>query len=145
MQGSLWINLLRRIPAELHNSLALGLVTGEEVVVQQLIKMDNEFVIVRGRMAGSTAEGRVMVVPYTHLAMIALNKQIQEAEVQAIFGQAAATSKSNLPPPAPPPVEANATPLPKALTPTPGQPKAAPPSKSMLLARLRERLAEKAK
>ena len=148
MQGSLWINLLRRIPAELHNSLALGLVTGEEVVVQQLIKMDNDFVIVRGRMAGSTAEGRVMVVPYSHMALIALNKQIQEAEVQAIFGQAA-PSQPSLPTPAPPAppavVEANATPLPNALTPTPGQPKPPPPSKSMLLARLRERLAEKAK
>lgn len=150
MQGSDWINLLRRIPANLHNELALGLVTGGEVVVQQLIRMENDFVIVRGRMSGSTAEGRVMIVPYSHMTLLALNKPMPETEVQAIFG--AAPSEA-------PVVEASAgatTPsqpaardkpadgiLPKPAA--PGQPKPTPPSKSVLLARLRERLAEKSK
>jgi hypothetical protein len=85
MQGSAWINLLRRIPADLHDSLALGLVTGAEVVVQQLIRMESDFLIVRGRMAGSTAEARVLLVPYSHMALVAFNKPMPEAQVQEIF------------------------------------------------------------
>jgi hypothetical protein len=82
-----WLDLLNRIPSSLFDSLALGLVTGGEVVVQQLIRMEKDFVIVRGRMAGSTAEGRVLIVPYSHLTMVAFNKHMVEKEVQEIFGR----------------------------------------------------------
>ena len=150
MQGSLWVKLLRRIPAELHNALALGLVTGDEVVVQQLIRMDNDFVIVRGRMSGSTAEGRIMLVPYAQMTLVAVNKQIPEAEVQAIFGQETAGAAPSIASAAGN-AETGQMPLP-----APRRPDTAPsvvgaasqikaPSKSVLLARLRERLAEKAK
>ena len=145
MQGSHWIRLFRRIPEELHNTLALGLVTGEEIVVQQLIRMEGEFVIIRGRMSGSTAEGRIMLVPYAQLTLVALNKPLVESEVQAIFGQsesgASAPAVSSAPavdrePPMPPDAAQAPSAAPKLLK---------PPSKSVLLARLRERLAEKAR
>ena len=159
MQGSVWIDMLRRIPADLHNTLVLGLVTGEEVVVQQLIKMEAEFAIVRGRMAGTTAEGRIMMVPYCHLTVVAINKRITEPEVQAMFGVSALPTSDAAPPSpasaqpsaaAAPPVKPESSPqlpLPKsaAAAGASGQPKPPPPSKSILLARLRERLAEKSK
>lgn len=146
MQGSLWVKLLRRIPAELHNSLALGLVTGDEVVVQQLIRLDSDFIIVRGRMSGSTAEGRVMLVPYAQMTMVAVNKQLPEAEVQGMFGQAApsATAPPPSPPVANPPVD-NQSPNPPRVEIASAASQLKAPSKSVLLARLRERLAEKAK
>ena len=155
MQGSAWIDLLRRLPADLHDGLSFGLVTGAEVVVQSLIKMESDFVIVRGRMSGTTAEGRVMMLPYTHLTLVALNKPIAEPDVQALFGKAASPSASALATPAAVTRTAADTPLPPtrnhaadANPPKPaaaGQPKPPPPSKSILLARLRERLAEKSK
>ena len=153
MQGSAWIDLLRRIPADLHDALSFGLVTGAEVVVQQLVKMESNFVIVRGRMSGSTAEGRVMMVPYAHMTLVALNKPLAEPDVQALFGKAAlpaasagATTAAEARPAADTPVPAKPKSVSDANLPKPAvadQPK--PPSKSVLLARLRERLAEKAK
>src|SRR5947207_1693361 len=164
MQGSDWIALLRRIPAELHNTLALGLVTGAEVVVQQVIRLEENFVIVRGRMAGSTAEGRIMAVPYAHMTLVAITKRMSEPEVQKLFGQGMATappaaaegtlaagdtadvaqavveSESSALEPA-----GAATPAPLVVPEPPAKSKTVPPSKSVLLARLRERLAEKAK
>jgi hypothetical protein len=152
MQGAAWINLLRRIPANLHDALSLGLVTGSEVVVQQLIRMENDFVVVRGRMAGSTAEGRIMLVPYSHMALVALNRNMSEPDMQALLGGAETSeATSDLPaastevPAAPPAAEA---------TPAVGDQRVAAPassssrgavSKSVLLARLRERLKEKVK
>jgi hypothetical protein len=153
MQGSAWIALLRRFPAELHNTLALGLVTGDEVVVQQLIRLEEDFVIVRGRMSGSTAEGRIMAVPYAHMTLVALNKRMTEPEVQKLFGKGLPTvsldADDGLEETRAAPVEpAPATAEPAAAAPVVAEaakPKAVPPSKSMLLARLRERLAEKPK
>ncbi|MCI0681052.1 MAG: hypothetical protein L0Y71_03020 [Gemmataceae bacterium] len=162
MQGSSWIEMLRRVPSELYDSLALGLVTGAEVVVQQLIRLEHDFVVVRGRMAGSTAEGRVMIVPYSHMATMAFNKRMAETEVQQIFGAPLSTGSSAPAAWAEPSVaEAAAQPAPAEAPPANGQSASIPPappakstrpdapkppqSKSILLARLRERLAEKAK
>lgn len=153
MQGSAWIALLRRIPADLHNSLALGLVTGGEVVVQQLIRLEEDFVIVRGRMAGSTAEGRVMAVPYAHMTLVALNKRMNEPEVQKLFGKAMPTapligedgSAETRASAEPMPAAAEAAAAAPAAVAETARPKQVPPSKSLLLARLRERLAEKPK
>ena len=147
MQGSAWIDLLRRIPVELHDALAFGLVTGEEVVVQQLLKLEDDFVIVRGRMAGTTVEGRVMMVPYAHMALAAFNKSLPESEIQAIFSKTAEAATEVRPPvESALPVRPSAMSDPNLPRPAqPGQPKPPPPSKSILLARLRERLAEKAK
>jgi hypothetical protein len=168
MQGSAWIGVLRRVPAHLHDALAFGLVTGAEVVVQQLIKFESEVVIVRGRMTGSTAEGRVLVVPYSHLVLVAFNRHLSETEAKQIFGKGAAALLP-MPDSAPAPAAAEAAPAAPpqaqeaapaaAVSPSPAPParapaakaseagaaKLSPPSKSMLLARLRERLADKGK
>ncbi len=156
MQGSAWISLLRKIPSEMHDSLALGLVTGAEVVVQQLIRMESDFLIVRGRMAGSTAEARVLLVPYSHMALVAFNKPLPEAEVQEIFGKDAPAALGSESAARLTAARAAGTkpgsgeraretaPVGVKSSDSAGSPKA-PPSKSILLARLRERLAEKAK
>ena len=151
-----WIDLLNRIPANLHDSLAFGLVTGGEVVVQQVIRMENDFVVVRGRMAGSTAEGRVLIVPYSHMTMLAFNKPMPEPEAQELFNKTLAPAtrpsratkvESNVAEPAFVEEPPSAEPAPAVLPERPAVksgPKP-PQSKSILLARLRERLAEKAK
>ena len=144
-----WIDLLHRIPANLHDSLAFGLVTGGEVVVQQVIRMENDFVVVRGRMAGSTAEGRVLIVPYSHMTMLAFNKPMTEPETQELFNNALASATRPRATKVAEPEFVEETPsaepamLPEKSAVNSG-PKP-PQSKSILLARLRERLAEKAK
>ncbi|MBI3411207.1 MAG: hypothetical protein HY040_22970 [Planctomycetes bacterium] len=178
MHGPSWIALLRRIPVQYHDSLAFSLVTGGEIVVQTLLRLEREFLIMRGRMAGSTDVGRVVILPYSQIITLAFQRRMAEPEVQAIFGQAfdipvTAEAAAAAPPeesgaldigpvgPATPasaaaadtlPGNAN-TPLPPGSAETPAEPSAAGadkaknklPSKSMLLARLRARLAEQGK
>ncbi|MCS7046216.1 MAG: hypothetical protein NZO58_07660 [Gemmataceae bacterium] len=159
MQGAAWINLFRRIPANLQDSVAVGLVTGAEVVVQQIYKLEDDFVMLRGRMAGSNADARLMIVPYSHMTLIAINRRLTPVEAKALLGDDTASIF----------VEAEARPAASEATTTVqrqaavsnasgltasgvvapandrGDQAKQPPSKSILLARLRERLAEKAK
>lgn len=167
MQGPSWIDLLSRIPAKLHDSLAVTLVTGAEILMQSILRLESDYAIIRGRMSGSTDAGKVLILPYDQLVNLFFTKRMLEAEVEAVFGkiqpsaaaqaaespaaevadaeqEAAAkeeaptqgmvtpmrTAALNTAPPPPPPA------------PTKGQ---APPSKSILLARLRARLAEQGK
>jgi hypothetical protein len=171
MQGPSWIALFERIPPKLHDTLALTLVTGAEIIMQSLLRLESDFAILRGRMAGSTDAGRVIVLPYHQIVNLAFMKRMLEPEVEAIFGnilqgsgdkggghastadegaaETAGTAEDR-------PEAANAgadgqaanaqdnrTPLVPATDPGKNQPR--PPSKSILLARLRARLAEQGK
>src|SRR3712207_5471743 len=91
MQGNTWIELFRRIPANLHDSLALTLTNGMEIVIQRILKLDPDFAVLRGRMAGTQDQGRVVIVPYHQFLSIAFGKRMTDPEVVAIFGKSQTT------------------------------------------------------
>ena len=140
-----WIELIRRIPADLHDNLALGLTTGAEVVMQRVVRLDPEFMVIRGRLSGTTDTGRVLMVPYVQLTYVAIARDLKDAEVAAIFTAGAPVAAGDMPvlaaqPAAPEPAPAEAA--------TPGEPAAAAnapakveqPNKKALLEKLRGQL-----
>jgi hypothetical protein len=153
-----WIAMFRRIPANLHDTLALGLTTGVEIVIQKIVRLDPDFMIIRGRLAGTQDAGRVVLIPYSQLTFVAVIRDLKEAEVEAFFGKSA--------PPVTPraqaelgheesaaseePEETPAAPLEDATQCVPA-PAVNPPkkpeavSKTVLLAKLRERLKDAGK
>ena len=88
--------MFRRIPANLQDTLALGLTTGAEIVVQKIIKLEPDFMIVRGRVAGSQDSGRIVLVPYPELTFVAIQRFLKDAEVESIFGKGAPTSVAEM-------------------------------------------------
>lgn len=159
-----WANLIRQIPPAFHEILVLVTDTGIELMVQNVLRLENDFIVIRGRTAGSTDGGLIMMVPWDRLSYVTLNRKLREAEVQSIFASftplalQAESVPVALPPlsvalppltpiiPTPPPPEpATAPPQPAAAAETPPAPVKPPqPSKSVLLARLRARLATEA-
>jgi hypothetical protein len=168
MQGPSWIALFERIPAKLQDSLALTLATGAEILMQSVLRLESDFAIIRGRMSGSTDAGRVLIVPYDQIVNLAFTKRMLVADVQAVFGNTmetagangealgaeeetageAATDDAAEIPSQGVAVEMrtvlNKPPAPGASA-APGKNQPPPPSKSILLARLRARLAEQGK
>jgi hypothetical protein len=173
MQGPSWITLLGKIPLTLQDTVALTLVTGAEILMQSILRLESDYTIIRGRMSGSTDAGRVIILPYDQIVNMAFTKRMLEPEVVAIFGkimeqltaqtdkgssadQAAAngadsedegavevtqTAKEEPAAPVRPTQSTPATPA-TATSPAKNQ---SQPSKSILLARLRARLAERGK
>src|SRR4051794_19517135 len=155
MLGNTWINLFRRIPANLHDNLALTLTNGMEIVIQRILKLDSDFAILRGRMAGTQDQGRVVVVPYQQFLSVAFTKRMTDPEALAIFGNSTTTFAEAI-------VLSGANDPDAPLTDGASEPEAedtvndgapevnAParpemPSKSILLAKLRARLTEQGK
>lgn len=170
MQGPSWIELFRRVPPKWHDCLAISLVTGAEIMMHSLLRLETEFAVVRGRMAGSTDAGRVIILPYDQIVNLAFTKRMLQNEVADVFGELLTSAEA----PAEVPEDADdadeaaaegegqtqgftqtlrtasvaAATKPAAVTQpaaAAGEKKPAAPSKSMLLARLRQRLAEKTK
>jgi hypothetical protein len=162
MQGSAWVELINRIPEAHHDNLVAVTSTGAEIMVQRIMRLEEEFVILRGRPAGSTEEGRVLLLPWDQLNHVAFQKSLPEPEIQRIFGTGEAapaaaqpaveklpeqsTGAAEATAPAPelskaPAPEPSKAPLPPSPAPQPPSGKPAPLSKSILLARLRARMA----
>src|SRR4051812_42394383 len=85
MHGPAWVSLIRRIPTELHEFLALVLNGGVEVLVNNILRLERDFMVVRGRMAGSMDTGRVTVVPFDQIIYLGVNKKMMEAEAQGFL------------------------------------------------------------
>jgi hypothetical protein len=156
MQSSGWLSVLSKIPVQKHDCLAVVTTTGAEIVLREIVRVENDLLIVRGRMAGSTDGGRVIILPFDQVAYLSFNKMLPEAEIHAMFSQSGSVVefKNTAPNPgaavqteaapavgtasgadAPRPVEAATAPAGGKATAKPSH-----PSKSILLARLRARL-----
>jgi hypothetical protein len=148
MRAELWKALLRRIPEKLVDNLALKTANGPEVNVQAILRLDEDIVILRGRIAGSNDAGRIFLLPYEHFDHIAFQRPLSEEQLEEAFGIA----------PAPPAVPAAPEPSPTEAAPPAAEPpppatlsEAAPfpapaaavlarlPTKAEIIKRLRQR------
>ena len=62
-------------------------VNGTEVTIQNIIRMEMDYVVVRGRLAGSSDAGRVFFVPYDQIHLVGFQKEVKEPVIRAFFGE----------------------------------------------------------
>lgn len=143
MRGSSWISLLRHLPVEYHAKLILIFSSGHEVNLASVFRMEEEYMIIRGRLAGSTDAGTFVFVPFDQITYIGFREEIKEAEMEKIWGEAPPAPATPVAA-APPPLEAPAPeprPTPEPTSPPAAAPAAASaapvPGKATLLERLR--------
>lgn len=87
MQSSAWISLLRLIPPAHHENLSLLTLNSTEISIQNIIRMEMDYLVLRGRLAGSSDAGRVFFVPYDQINIVAFQKEVKEPVVRAFFGE----------------------------------------------------------
>ena len=87
MQGPTWLSLLRRLPPALHEGLIIVTSNGAEIVVQSILRAERELLVIRGRMSGSQDTGRVIFVPFDQINYVGLSKKPQDAEIHAILAK----------------------------------------------------------
>lgn len=114
MLQAFWSNLFRRLPAEHHDNFMLVTSVGTEIAIQNILGVEDEMIVLRGRISGSSDAGRVFFVPFAEINYAGFQKPLKEEEYQAIMGGA------NKAAPLPQPTVADATPLPATLTFLPG-------------------------
>src|SRR5262245_30083928 len=92
MKSRTWIALLRRIPQELHDSLVLVTSIGTEVSIQGILRVEEEYLVIRGRLAGTTDAGRVFFIPFNDINHLFFQREMKESEIQSLYGQPPATT-----------------------------------------------------
>lgn len=86
MHSSGWVAIFRHIPVEHQNRFMLVTATGQEISVQSFLRIEQELVVVKGRLAGSQDAGRVFFIPYAHLDYFGYSQPVKDEEFNALFG-----------------------------------------------------------
>ena len=86
MNSAAWISLFKRIPLAQHDKLSLVTTIGIELNIQNLMRLEEEYAVIRGRLAGTTDAGRLYFIPYDQINYLGVLRAVKEAEVEAMFG-----------------------------------------------------------
>jgi cell division septation protein DedD len=141
MQNTAWVAMLKRIPPEYHSRLMMVTTSGNEINLQVIYRMEDDYIVLRGRLAGTTEAGSLLFIPYDQINYVGFREELKEAQVQAMFSDSpapAVAAPAQPEPPKPHPAEPTAV-APVAPPPAPS-PTATPttsPGKAALLERLR--------
>ncbi len=87
MHGNSWIGFFLRLPPELRDGLILSLSTGMEIIAQGFVRVDQEFLILKGRLAGTQDQGRIVVLPYSQLVYCAFARKLTDEETALVFSE----------------------------------------------------------
>lgn len=90
MRGSAWVALLKRFPPAEQEKLMVVTGVGIEVAIQQILIIQEDYMLIRGRLAGSSDTGRVFIIPYDHIDHFGWQKPMKEEEITAIFPETGA-------------------------------------------------------
>lgn len=83
-----WITMFRKIPATMHDGLTVGLRSGVEVAIQTILRLEPDFIILRGRLTGTQEGGKILLLPYAEMTVLSIVQPLKDPEVEAIFGKA---------------------------------------------------------
>ena len=86
MQNGGWADLLRLIPENLHDRLVLMTADGSEVAVQDFIRLEREYLVLRGRVAGTSDTGLAFFIPYDRIVFARFYKPVPEDVVYGLYG-----------------------------------------------------------
>ncbi len=148
MQSAAWKAIFNRIPREHHEILMVVTSIGIEINVKSVQLLEPDYVVIRGRLGGTTDAGRLFFVPYDQINYLSFNKEVREEHIAEMLGTEAPPPKAAIPDgegvkrqdAAAAAASAKEEPAP---TPAPEPAKAAPPGKMALLERIRSRVRPK--
>lgn len=76
-----WSTIFNSFRAEDHKFLVVSTANGLEVAVQEICRVENGLVIIRGRISGTADAGRLFLLPYTQLSSVYVNRPVRSEEV----------------------------------------------------------------
>jgi len=85
MQSSAWAAIIRHIPSEIQNLFMLVTAAGTEIAIASFLRVETEFVVIKGRLSGTQDTGRVFFIPYEGIDYIGYQKEVKDSEFEAHF------------------------------------------------------------
>ena len=91
------LDIFQRLPENLHGCVNLVLRNQFSIAVDAVARFEPHYLVLRGREAGSTDEGRGFFVPYEEIAYIRIERLVKVGELKRYYGEAGYLDKEDLP------------------------------------------------
>jgi hypothetical protein len=85
MQANTWLAVFKRMPQSQHDNLSLVTNIGNEIAIQQIVRLERDFMVVRGRMTGTMDTGVIIVVPYDQISYMNFVKKMPVDQANELF------------------------------------------------------------
>src|SRR5947209_1861481 len=85
MQNAEWIALLRHLPKELQSQLVIVAQNRTDISVETIFRLEPTFMVIRGRLGGTTETGLLFMFPYDQISSMFVNREVKEDEAEALF------------------------------------------------------------
>src|SRR5258708_20820385 len=95
MQNHDWIELVGLIPEDQRNKLVLTTMTGVDLNVELVLRLEKDYIVFRGRISGIPDEGRVFFVPYRQIDYMQMNRQVHGAEFPGLSADAPTAERAH--------------------------------------------------
>lgn len=82
MEAAAWKQLFESLRPEDQECLVVSVEGGLDVAVQAVAKVEDEVVLLRGRVSGQADVGRIFVIPYDRLNCLYVNRYVQVEETE---------------------------------------------------------------
>jgi hypothetical protein len=86
MQSHVWAALAQQIPVAVVDKFSIVTLSGAEIALQAILRIERDFLIVKGRLSGSQEAGRVFFVPYAQIDYLGSLQPFKETEYEELFG-----------------------------------------------------------
>lgn len=97
MQAKTWMQLIEKVPPHLRDGLGLITASGVEINITSVMRMEEEFFVIRGRLMGSTDANHTFFVPYDQINCVIFQRMLKEPEIMAWFDGPPAVAASPAP------------------------------------------------
>jgi hypothetical protein len=89
-----WPTIFHSFRAEDHKFLVVSTSNGLEVAVQEILRVEEGLVMIRGRIAGTADSGRLFLLPFAQLSSVYVNRPVRMEEVDLFSCRAGAKAGS---------------------------------------------------
>jgi hypothetical protein len=80
------LELIQKLPKHDHSKIMVVLTSGIGINIDVLFKTEPEYLVVRGREAGTSDENRAFFVPYGEISYLKLERTVKVTELQKWYG-----------------------------------------------------------
>lgn len=97
MDAASWIDLVQLLPADLHDGLGVVMQNGLELNLQSILRLEEKFLVCKGRMTGSTEGGITFFLPYDQITLLAYPKPLKDDTIHSWFKETPAQAPGAVP------------------------------------------------
>jgi hypothetical protein len=82
-----YIQFFKSLPEAETEMLMIALNNGMEVAVQRIMRYEDHYMVVRGRLGGTEEGDLIFIIDYSNITFVYFLRVLDDARVQSIFGE----------------------------------------------------------